>query len=74
MGSSFMRGYYVIHDNDDHDFPRMGFAPMSTSGKRMVKKFDKPTKSADYNDGRDNTEDSEDSEPETIYSDNEFIN
>jgi hypothetical protein len=29
LGDAFMKGYYTIHDNDDHENARMGFAPHS---------------------------------------------
>ena len=37
IGDVFLRGYYSIFDNSDHDAPRMGFAPHATSTKPKVK-------------------------------------
>lgn len=36
LGDAFLKGYYTIHDNDDHENPRMGFAPHSESPKGFV--------------------------------------
>lgn len=43
VGDSFLKGYYTIHDNDDHANARMGFAPHATSTKSKVVKAAKPT-------------------------------
>jgi hypothetical protein len=36
VGDAFLKGYYTIHDNDDHANARMGFAPHATSSKSLV--------------------------------------
>ncbi len=36
VGDAFLKGYYTIHDNDDHANARMGFAPHATSSKGLV--------------------------------------
>lgn len=36
VGDAFLKGYYTIHDNDDHANARIGFAPHSTSSKGLV--------------------------------------
>jgi len=36
FGEAFMRGYYTIHDNEDHTKPRLGFAPGKYSTKEVV--------------------------------------
>jgi hypothetical protein len=36
LGTIFMNGYYTIHDNDDHNNARMGFAPHTNSRKALV--------------------------------------
>jgi hypothetical protein len=36
LGDAFLRGYYSIHDNTDHNSARIGFAPHSTSSKQKV--------------------------------------
>ena len=38
-----MKGYYVIHDNDDRENARMGFAPHTGSTKSFVEKAPMPT-------------------------------
>ncbi len=43
VGDAFLKGYYTIHDNDDHANARMGFAPHATSSKSLVQKLAKPT-------------------------------
>lgn len=35
-----MRGYYTIHDNDDHKNAKIGFAPHWVSDKENVEKVD----------------------------------
>lgn len=36
LGDTFLRGYYGIFDNNDHDNAKMGFAPHATSDKAFV--------------------------------------
>jgi len=36
FGEAFMRGYYTIHENEDHTKPRLGFAPGVNSNKNVV--------------------------------------
>jgi hypothetical protein len=43
LGTAFMKGYYIIHDNDDHANARMGFAPHSGSTKSFVEEVQMPT-------------------------------
>jgi hypothetical protein len=42
LGSSFLRGYYTILDNDDHNRPRMGIAPNSAGKKEKLRKSRMP--------------------------------
>ena len=43
LGDAFLKGYYTIHDNDDHANARMGFAPHAQSSKSLVENLPKPT-------------------------------
>jgi hypothetical protein len=43
VGDAFLKGYYSIHDNDDHANARIGFAPHATSTKKKVEKAEMPT-------------------------------
>jgi hypothetical protein len=43
VGDAFLKGYYSIHDNEDHANAKMGFAPHATSAKQVVQKLTKPT-------------------------------
>ena len=36
IGDVFLRGYYSIFDNSNHEVPRLGFAPHATSSKPKV--------------------------------------
>ena len=36
LGDVFLRGYYTIHDNSDHDNAKIGFAPHWVSSKKKV--------------------------------------
>jgi hypothetical protein len=36
LGDTFLKGYYVTFDNDDHSAAKMGFAPHATSDKKFV--------------------------------------
>jgi hypothetical protein len=36
VGDAFLKGYYTIHDNDDHANAKIGFAPHATSTKQLV--------------------------------------
>lgn len=36
LGDAFLKGYYSIHDNNDHSKARIGFAPHSNSKKNKV--------------------------------------
>lgn len=39
LGDAFLTGYYSIHDNEDHDNARIGFAPHSSSTKPEIIEF-----------------------------------
>lgn len=43
MGDAFLKGYYTIHDNDDHTSARMGFAPHAESSKSLITEVAMPT-------------------------------
>lgn len=43
LGDAFLKGYYTIHDNDDHANARIGFAPHAQSSKSFVEILPKPT-------------------------------
>lgn len=43
VGDAFLKGYYSIHDNDNHASARMGWAPHTASNKHKVEKLAKPT-------------------------------
>lgn len=36
LGDAFLRGYYSIHDNEDHDNAKMGIIPHANSNKPFV--------------------------------------
>ena len=36
LGDAFLMGYYSIHDNEDHDNSRIGFAPHKDSRKPHI--------------------------------------
>ena len=42
LGDTFLKGYYSIHDNDDHANARIGFAPHAESSKPLVEKLPMP--------------------------------
>lgn len=46
LGDSFLRGYYSIHDNQDHANARIGFAPHSSSPKPFITSGTVPAETA----------------------------
>jgi len=45
LGDAFLKGYYSIHDNDDHANARIGIVPHSNSNKPFVESGSAPIKS-----------------------------
>lgn len=39
LGDAFLMGYYSIHDNEDHENAKIGFAPHKTSKKPEIVDF-----------------------------------
>lgn len=50
LGDAFLMGYYSIHDNEDHDNARVGFAPHKTSNKPDIVDFDASSIKSFYSD------------------------